>query len=186
MTSESPLPDLQDTCEDLAEFYNGNTARIREMIAFMVNQELLELDKKTGRLMCPKVYKFLQSSQTRSEYIKNLIKSYVDVQETVQIEGGLSQTVSDSLIPSEIVTDCLRLSEIVTVRTEQTIVDKELENKKEASPIADADSLTDEDQYSAFNTPPDPEPGPSIYLPQAERLADKITVNDPKHFGSKD
>jgi len=60
------------------------------------------------------------------------------------------------------------------------------DTKKEASPIADADSLTDEDQYSAFNTPPDPEPGPSIYLPQAERLADKITVNDPKHFGSKD
>ena len=30
LSTASPLPDLQETCEDIAEFYNGNTAKINE------------------------------------------------------------------------------------------------------------------------------------------------------------
>ncbi len=148
LTSESPLPELQDTCDDLAEFYNGNTARIQEMIVFMVNQGLLEYSEKTGRLTCHKVYKFLQSSQTRSDYIKDLIKNYVDVQQAVRIEGVSSQTVSDK----QIVSDCLRLSQ-----GEQNIVDKE-QSKTDIEkniPLSE-----DNNPYAAFDTPPDPEPEP--------------------------
>lgn len=94
ITTEHPLPELQETCEDIATFYNGNTARINEIAAFMVNQGLFELDEVTGRMLCNKIYKFLEQSQTRSEEIKTLINNYKNL-----------IPVSDSLRPSLTVTE---------------------------------------------------------------------------------
>jgi hypothetical protein len=92
LTTDSPNPDLQETCEDIADFYNGNTAKINEIASFMVNQELLEVDELTTRLTCHKVYKFLEQNQTRSEEIRKLINSY----------RGKSYTLSETVSrPSE-------------------------------------------------------------------------------------
>jgi hypothetical protein len=88
ITTEKPIPDLQETCEDIALFYNGNAAKVNEIAAFMLNQGLLEVDEITGRILCRKIYKFLEQSQTRSEEIRALINNY---RNTTQ-----SQTVSDS------------------------------------------------------------------------------------------
>jgi hypothetical protein len=76
LTTDSPSPDLQETCEDIADFYNGNTAKVNEIASFMVNQGLLEVDDVTTRITCHKVYKFLEQNQTRSEEIRKLISSY--------------------------------------------------------------------------------------------------------------
>ncbi len=82
--------------------------------------------------------------------------------------------------------DVTRMSRVgnadVTIENSEAELDLE-EYKKEAS--GDTDSFSDDNKYAAFDTPPDPEPEPSIYLPQAERLANKIIHNDPKHFGNK-
>jgi hypothetical protein len=96
ITTENPIPDLHETCDDIALFYNGNAAQINEMAAFMLNQGLLEIDEITGRILCRKIYKFLEQSQTRSEDIRNLINTY-------KTRGLLpvSQTVSDSQRPSK-------------------------------------------------------------------------------------
>lgn len=76
LTTDSPIPDLQETCEDIAEFYNGNTARINEIAAFMVGQGLIELDEISTRITCIKIYKYLEQSQTRSKQIREMIGSY--------------------------------------------------------------------------------------------------------------
>jgi len=88
ITTENPLPELSETCEDLAEFYNGNTAKINEIVNFMINQGLFELNEINGRVICSKVYKFLEQSQTRSEEIKRLIHSFKSVSD----KNRLSQT----------------------------------------------------------------------------------------------
>lgn len=79
ITTESPIPELNETCEDIAEFYNGNTAKINEIMAYMINQGLFELSEITGRVLCNKVYKFLEQSQTRSKEIRDLISQYKTV-----------------------------------------------------------------------------------------------------------
>ena len=76
LTAESPLPDLEYSAIDIAEFFNANSARVEEMTAYMMNEKLFEVNEISGRLLCQKVFKFLQSSQTRSETIRTLIKSY--------------------------------------------------------------------------------------------------------------
>ena len=76
ISTDSPLPDLQETCEDLAEFYNGNTAKIDEIVRYMVGQGLFEVEEITGKIFCMKIYKFLEQSQTRSAAIRDLISEY--------------------------------------------------------------------------------------------------------------
>ncbi len=110
LLTEDPMPDLEETAEDLADFYNGNTSKIEEIVHFLIQENLVEIQPNSGRVVCPKIYKFLQSSQTRSESIRKLIKNYTDHRASL-----LSQTVSDN--PREIgknpffVSDSLRLSQ---------------------------------------------------------------------------
>lgn len=96
LSTESPLPDLREDCEDIAEFYNANTARINEIMSFMINQGLFDLDEMTGRLLCSKVYKFLDTSQTRSEKLREMIRNYKEtVKSLPETNYEVSQTVTD-------------------------------------------------------------------------------------------
>ena len=99
LTTDSPNPDLQESCADIAEFYNGDTTKINEIAAFMMNQGLFELDEVTSRILCTKLYKFLEASQTRSEKIREMIKkykTYLKTCGTLEIEQSkMSVTVYD-------------------------------------------------------------------------------------------
>lgn len=89
LTTDNPNPDLQESCADIAQFYNGDTTRINEIACFMINQGLLEIDEITQRITCKKIYKFLEQSQTRSEKIRELIAQYKNY---VSDSLGQSQT----------------------------------------------------------------------------------------------
>jgi len=101
LSTQSPMPDLQETCEDLAEFYNGNTAKINEIMNFMINQGLFDLDEMTGKILCTKLYKFLDTSQTRSPELREMIKSFK--KQSIALIEDKSDTVSDGHGQSEIV-----------------------------------------------------------------------------------
>jgi len=88
ITTDSPIPDLADTCDDIAEFYNGNSAKIDEMTRFMCDQGLIEYNNVIEKITCLKVYKFLEQSQTRSHEIRSLIANF----KVVSDKSGKSQT----------------------------------------------------------------------------------------------
>jgi hypothetical protein len=98
VTNDSPIPGLDESAEDLSEFYNCE--RAGEILEFIVEKKLF-LSNGSG-LECPKVYKFFQSSQTRSPAIRSLIEEYSRAQakrlqsETVTYSHRQSQTVTDS------------------------------------------------------------------------------------------
>lgn len=76
---DAPLPQLQESFADIAEFYRGDTKRIFEMAAYMVELKLLEFEACSEietRVTCHKIYKFLEKSSTRSAKIRNLIDNY--------------------------------------------------------------------------------------------------------------
>lgn len=89
---DSPIPDLEENSEDIASFYNENTSEVNEITSFMVNNGLFEVDEITARITCMKIYRYLELSQTRSTYIKNIIKSYkkgcLNLSETVSDKSG--------------------------------------------------------------------------------------------------
>ena len=75
LETESPMPILEDSISDIAEFYNGNSEKIEEMVNFMVNQGLFDLTLDND-LACIKIYKYIQASQTRSDKIREMIKMF--------------------------------------------------------------------------------------------------------------
>lgn len=79
LTTESPDPELLESCDDLAEFYNGNSAKIDEMVRYMISNNLLEVNEINKRVTCSKIYKYLEKSITRSESIRKMIESYKNV-----------------------------------------------------------------------------------------------------------
>lgn len=90
LCTKKPLPELDETCEDIATFYNGNTAHINEMMSFMLNNDLFELNENNGLVMCNSIYELLDASQTRSEEIRLMIKNYKK-----EFKKLMSQTVRD-------------------------------------------------------------------------------------------
>ena len=123
LTTESPIPDLQETCEDIAEFYNGNSARINEMANFMINQGLFEIDEITGRIVCNKLYKFLEQNQTRSKQIRLLIASWKKKQPL------LLENVSDCRETDK------DMSETFTDKSDRTEQNRTEKNRKEQNII---------------------------------------------------
>jgi len=103
LTTDAPVPDLQETCEDIAEFFNGNTAKINEMASFMVNQGLIEVDEITTRITCNKIYKYLEQSMTRSKAIRDMISAYKTSDKVlISVQNGdvirchdMSETIHD-------------------------------------------------------------------------------------------
>lgn len=93
LCNDNPNPVLEETCFDIASFYNEDTTEIKEMVSFMINQGLFELDENTERMKCSKIYKYLEASQTRSEKIRELIKKYKEFSKHLKIEvSQMSQT----------------------------------------------------------------------------------------------
>ena len=76
LTTKSPIPDLQETCVDIAEFYKADTTQVNEMMSFMINNGLFEVDEYSQRVVCDKLYKFLEASQTRSTELRQMITEY--------------------------------------------------------------------------------------------------------------
>lgn len=70
----SPIPELEETAQDIAEQYNDDTALINEMMAHMLNQGLFEINDLNGRILCYKLYKFFDKQQTRSEELRKMIE----------------------------------------------------------------------------------------------------------------
>lgn len=92
--TENPLPFLEETCDDIATFYNGNSTRIDEMVRFMIKEGLLEVEETEKKIACYKIYGYLEQSQTRSEKIRQLIAAYKDKKNILDGQKclGLSQT----------------------------------------------------------------------------------------------
>ena len=109
LESASPLPDLEESSTDLADLLNMDAVRVEEIIWHCIGEDLLQQNEIDGRILVHKIYKFLESGQTRSVDLKQMIAAY----------HGMSQTVSDSL----------RLSMPEKKRTEE----KRREEKREKS-----------------------------------------------------
>ncbi len=80
VTTASPVPELEETPEDIAYFFHLDGAKVVEMMAYFVSNGLLEINEATERFECKKIYKYFQQSFTSSPAIRELIKSYAIVQ----------------------------------------------------------------------------------------------------------
>lgn len=94
LDKESPIPDLEETGEDIADMLRMDTVKVQEIMWTGIEQGLFEQDEITGRIVANKVYKFILKSETRSAEIRKMIETYKE-NGTFQRRPELSQTVTD-------------------------------------------------------------------------------------------
>ena len=93
LDTDSPMPDLEESSNDIAGDMSMDTLKVEEIMWFCIEQGLLSQDEMSGRLVAHKVYKFLQQSETRSEEIRNMISAYKKSDnEGEKLRLGLSET----------------------------------------------------------------------------------------------
>jgi len=92
LETESPLPDLEETAEDIADFLKMDTLRVEEIVWTSLEMGLFEQDEITGRVVVSKIYKFIQQSETRSDQIRQLIKAYKGSETPILPASQVSET----------------------------------------------------------------------------------------------
>lgn len=96
LETDNPIPEMEDTAQDLADYLRMDVDEVELILAFCVDQGLFDLNQSNGHLQCNKIYKYLDKSTTRNAELRNMIDNY----------GKMSQIVSDGPVPSNTVPDC--------------------------------------------------------------------------------
>lgn len=91
---DRPLPVMEEASTDIADLFGEDTAKIEEMICFFISQGLVEQEDVEGKILCTKVYRYLQQSETRSQKIRALIQKYKNLYKGMPELP--SQTVTDN------------------------------------------------------------------------------------------
>jgi len=76
LTSQNPYPDLEETAADISRRYKIDIIKCEKIMLFCIDQNLFDQDEITGRLVCHKVYKFLDTSMTGSPELRKMILKY--------------------------------------------------------------------------------------------------------------
>ena len=93
LDTDSPIPDLEDTSADVAEYLGMDTLKVEEIILFCMQQGLFEQSELTGRIVCPKLYKYIDKASTRSKEIRQMIENYNNTEQGLILSGTVSDKV---------------------------------------------------------------------------------------------
>jgi len=100
LETDSPEPDLEEGSEDIADFLKHDTVKVEEIMLSCIQEGLFDQSEVTGRIVCHKVYKFIDKAQTRSGEIRKLIDAYAGMTDgapgAVTDSHGQSETVGDN------------------------------------------------------------------------------------------
>lgn len=87
LDTDSPIPELEDTSSDVAEYLNMDTLKVEEIILFCLQQGLFEQSETTGRILCSKIYKYIDKASTRSSELRQMIENYNKVTDCPKLSG---------------------------------------------------------------------------------------------------
>lgn len=79
METESPIPELEDSAQDIGEYLKMDTVKVEEIMLCCMENGLFEQDELTGRIICSKIYKFLEKASTGSAMLRTMITKYQDI-----------------------------------------------------------------------------------------------------------
>ena len=118
LDKHSPLPDLQEKAEDIADEWSCDIREVNQMMLDMVNEGLFEIDYITGQLVCIKIEKYLDEYIRKIPEIGNAIQDFkIRQKQQMYIEQGITEgvrqspTKSDKLPPEQTRTEQTRREE---------------------------------------------------------------------------
>lgn len=79
METDTPIPELEETAQDMAEYLKMDTVNVEEIMLCCMENGLFDQDEITGRILCPKIYKFLDKASTGSAMLREMITNYQSI-----------------------------------------------------------------------------------------------------------
>ena len=126
LNPRDPIPNLEETSEDIAFDLKLDTLRVQEIVAYCLEQGLFSQDEVTGHILCLKMYKFLDDATRKSASVVDMLNSFAKLSGNESLGKIPRNTEQVRKIPSK--SGKVRLDR-----------DKELdEDKKELSAPEDA------------------------------------------------
>lgn len=123
LTPERPEPDMEQSESDIAEFFGEDTEKIREIIAYFIQQDLFQTDENTDRLVCIKMLEHLDVTMSNNPQIKKILENYRQKQPLLETNSNYKPVLES--IP--------RLDQI---RPDQTRSEKKRKEKKDSKAVA--------------------------------------------------
>ncbi len=94
LSPEEPIPDLEETARDIAEFYGEDTLLIEEIMKWCVDEKLFQINPKNKRIVCLKLLMYLDNTMSNNPEIKKIINNFKKLEET---SSGLKQIRLDKI-----------------------------------------------------------------------------------------
>jgi uncharacterized phage protein (TIGR02220 family) len=109
ITGKSPVPDLEEDAEDIADLLRMDTVRVNDVMLAAVDLGLFSRIDDT--LVVDKIYEFIDSGQTSNPQMRRLIQSYRErsnraesimaIADTVSTDSDTVSTSADTVRPEE-------------------------------------------------------------------------------------
>jgi hypothetical protein len=80
LDAKSPIPDLEDTSEDIAHDLRLDTLRVQEIVSFCIEQDLFTQEDISGHIICLKMYKFLDDATRKSESVVKMLNNFAELE----------------------------------------------------------------------------------------------------------
>lgn len=82
LNPKDPLPNLEETSEDIAYDLKLDTLRVQEIVGLCLEQGLFSQDETTGHILCLKMYKFLDDATRKSASVVNMLNSFAKLKDS--------------------------------------------------------------------------------------------------------
>lgn len=92
LTTEKPVPDIEENSQDIADTFNEDTLLVEEIILFCINEHLFDQDENTGRIMCLKLLCHLDNTMSTNPEIRKILNNFNKLKETSSSLKKLSET----------------------------------------------------------------------------------------------
>lgn len=85
LNPKDPLPNLEETSEDIAYDLKLDTLRVQEIVGYCLEQGLFSQDEVTGHILCLKMYKFLDDATRKSSSVVNMLNSFAKINQSDKV-----------------------------------------------------------------------------------------------------
>ncbi len=124
---EKPLPELEQTAHDIADFFGEDTVKIEEIVQDCIGEGLFDINGETGSIRCLKLLTYLDNTMSQNPQIRAILDNF---------NRNESKKIKETLSP------------LKQIRLDKTILDKIIQdevsnNNKNATKVADKPKLYD-------------------------------------------
>jgi hypothetical protein len=80
---QSPMPEIEENAHDLAQELGEDTIEIEEILKYCLTEELFQVNKDTGRVMCLKMLTHLDNTLSQNPEIKKILSNFKKLEDNL-------------------------------------------------------------------------------------------------------